>query len=342
VQRLTALLGAALAVLVVACAAPGVPLQAADASTAVTVPGYRLVTDLPMTGGPSRWEYAVLDSAGDRLYLAHRGASQVVVVDTVAPQVVATVSGIDSVHGLALAPGLGRVYASASGRDEVAVIDVASARVVARVPAGRGPNGLAFVSSPGRLFVSDEHGTGDTVIDALTDRPRSRVELGQGVGDSQFDPWSGRVLVAVASRHELVALDPGSEAVVATYPLPGCEGADAVQVDVSGRDRVFVDCATNARLVGVDLDTGRVSPALEVGAGPDVMALDPALHRLYVASESGVLTVVATDGLDLQVVASGEAGPDAHSVAVDPDTHLVYLPLASVDGRPVLRILAPG
>jgi hypothetical protein len=32
----------------------------------------------------------------------------------------------------------------------------------------------------------------------------------------------------------------------------------------------------------------------------------------------------------------------AHSVAVDPATHLVYLPLQDVDCAPVLRILAPG
>jgi hypothetical protein len=34
--------------------------------------------------------------------------------------------------------------------------------------------------------------------------------------------------------------------------------------------------------------------------------------------------------------------PHAHSVAVDPATHRVYLPLENVDGKPVLRILAPA
>ena len=37
----------------------------------------------------------------------------------------------------------------------------------------------------------------------------------------------------------------------------------------------------------------------------------------------------------------GFAGPGAHSVAVDPNTHLVYLPLANLGGRSVLRVLAP-
>jgi hypothetical protein len=33
--------------------------------------------------------------------------------------------------------------------------------------------------------------------------------------------------------------------------------------------------------------------------------------------------------------------PHAHTVAVDPRTHRVYLPLENVGGRPVLRILTP-
>jgi hypothetical protein len=31
--------------------------------------------------------------------------------------------------------------------------------------------------------------------------------------------------------------------------------------------------------------------------------------------------------------------PHAHSVAVDPRTHLLYFPLQDIGGRPVLRIM---
>ena len=34
--------------------------------------------------------------------------------------------------------------------------------------------------------------------------------------------------------------------------------------------------------------------------------------------------------------------PRPHTVAVDPRTHRIYLPLENVDGHPELRILAPG
>ena len=326
---------------VAACATAGRASPPAGPDTAAAVPGYRTVAEVRLPGAAARWDYQLLDGRTGRLYLAHQGADQVVVVDTAQLRVVGTVPAIESVQGLALAPALGRLYAAATARNEVAVIDVTSGEVLARVPAGEAPDGLAYVSSPARLFVSDSGGTAETIIDVESNRPRGRIELGAGLGDSQYDPWTGRVLVAVAARHELVALDPRSEKVVARYPLPGCDGAQGVQVDVAGQDRAFVACEGNGRLLALDLDTGRVTASLEVGADPDVLSLDPALHRLYVASESGVLTVVDAAGQGLAVLARGPAGPNAHSVAVDPDTHLVYLPLASVQGRSVLRVLAP-
>jgi hypothetical protein len=34
--------------------------------------------------------------------------------------------------------------------------------------------------------------------------------------------------------------------------------------------------------------------------------------------------------------------PHAHTVGVDPETHLVYFPLQNMDGHPLLRIMKPS
>jgi hypothetical protein len=61
-----------------------------------------------------------------------------------------------------------------------------------------------------------------------------------------------------------------------------------------------------------------------------------------VAAERGPLAGFAVDGASVRKVAEGNAGPNAHSVAVDPATHELFLPLDDLGGRPVLRVLAPG
>ena len=85
----------------------------------------------------------------------------------------------------------------------------------------------------------------------------------------------------------------------------------------------------------------RVGATFPVGDTPDVLAVDPGLHRLYVAAESGVLAIFATQDKTLTPLAQGFLADAAHTIAVDPITHQLYLPLETVNEQPILRIMAP-
>jgi len=320
-----------------ACSAPIGPGSSGRAS----VPGYRVVRDVGLPGDTSRWDYQVYDPGSHRLYIAHLGASQVVVFDTQRQRVAGVVDGVDQVHGLVLAPDLGRLFASATGRNQVAVIDTARLEVIATAPTGNYPDGLAYVPDAGKVYVSNEQDSADTVLDARSNHVLRQVPIGGDIGNTQYDPATRRVYVASGSDNRLVVIDPSTDAVLGRYPLNGCDGAHGVYLDAPERHRVFVACEGNARMVVFDLVSKAVSTIAGVGDGPDVLAFDPGLHRLYVASESGTITVLDISGRP-RTVAQGYAGPNAHSVAVDPDTRIVYLPLTDVGGHPVLRELAPA
>jgi hypothetical protein len=53
---------------------------------------------------------------------------------------------------------------------------------------------------------------------------------------------------------------------------------------------------------------------------------------------SGDVYVYRLRGRDL-VLERRFSMPHAHTVAVDPDSHLAYFPLENIDGRPVPRII---
>ncbi|MBV8084499.1 MAG: hypothetical protein JO247_06750 [Chloroflexi bacterium] len=53
------------------------------------------------------------------------------------------------------------------------------------------------------------------------------------------------------------------------------------------------------------------------------------------------MTAFQAAGRQLSRLGQASPGWDAHTVAVDPATHAVFVPLASPSGSPVLRILAP-
>jgi DNA-binding beta-propeller fold protein YncE len=107
----------------------------------------------------------------------------------------------------------------------------------------------------------------------------------------------------------------------------------------TARRRAFVANERDGRILMVDLRRMRVLDAEQAGNAPDVLAYDPGWRRLYVASESGVVSVF-TATLSALVHEGDVTMPHAHSVAVDPRTHLVYFPLQDIGGRPVLRVMA--
>ncbi|HEX7824002.1 MAG TPA: YncE family protein, partial [Mycobacterium sp.] len=303
-------------------------------------PGLRTVVDIPLPGPANRFDYQSVDPATGRLYISHMNAGQLVVFDLDSSRVLREVEGVPRVTGVWAVPQHHQVYASAAGAHEVAVVDDRSFAIVARVGDVRFPDGIAYAREADKVFVSDESGGSDAVIDASTLRKRSTIDLGGEAGNTHYDSISKCILVAVQTRGQLVAIDPVTERVVARYDVPGVEGPHGFTLD-EPRRLAFVTGEGNGTLAVVDLRTMRVMQRLKVGDDPDVLAWDPGWRRLYVASESGVLSSYWVVGDTLRPLGELRA-PHAHTVGVDPRTHRVYLPLESVGGRPVLRVLEPA
>ena len=153
----------------------------------------------------------------------------------------------------------------------------------------------------------------------------------------QYDPVSGRVLADVQTRNDVALINPRTDRIIRRVALPGCNHDHGLLVDAPRR-LAFVACDGNARLLTLDLRTMKVIGNAGVGGSPDVLAFDTALRRLYVSAETGVVTVFAEHGRRLRKLGEDFLAPEAHVVAADPTTHLVYFPLQN---GPKLLIMKP-
>lgn len=299
----------------------------------------KAIADAPLTGHSTRWDYASLDPVMHRLYIAHLGDSVVTVFDTQRRQVLVDIPQVSHVHGVLAIPELGRVYASATGTNEVVSIDMTTHAIRARIPAGNYPDGLAYAPVAHKLYVSDEHGGTVTVIDVRSDTRVATIPLSGEVGNTQYDPVSEHVFSNAQTQRQLVEIDPLTDKIVTRTELPGAEANHGLYIDAPAR-LAFIACEGNAKLLVLDLTLRRVVATFDVGKDPDVLAFDTTLGWLYVASESGEVSVLAVKGRTVSLLGTAWLGPDAHVVTVDPATHLAYFPLKSGSTKePVLRIM---
>jgi YVTN family beta-propeller protein len=298
------------------------------------------VADIPLGGNTTRLDYESLDQGRHLLFIAHLGDSAVIVFDTQAQRVITRIPGISKVHGVLAIPDLATVYASATGTNEVVAISEETLKVTARAPGGVYPDGIAYAPEVHKLYVSDEHGATETVIDVRTNTRVATIPLGGDVGNSVYDSGSKHVFVNVQTRQQLIEIDPTTDKVIRRTNLPGAEGNHGLLIEPQQR-KAFIACEDNHRLLVLDLDKYNVTASFDVGEDPDVLAYDPGLHYVYVAAESGSVSVFKTQTVQVSKVGEVQVGPNAHVVAVDPGTHKTYFPLKNVGGQTVLRILSP-
>ena len=302
-------------------------------------PGLRLVREIPLPGPANRFDYQSVEPASGRIYMNHMNAGRTIVFDANNGKILGEVMDVPRASGVWAVPSHHQVYVSAAGNHEVAIFDDRTLKVTARVGGIRFPDGIAYAQGADKVFVSDESGDADVVIDPNTATKRSTIALGGEAGNTHYDSVSHCILVAVQTRDQLVAIDPVSERIVQRYGLPGSDDPHGFTLDELDR-LAFVTREGNGKLQVVDLRTVRIIQTLNVPDDPDVLAWDPSWRRLYVASESGALSAYWLDGKMLRPIGEVSA-PHAHTVSVDPRTHLVYVPLENISGRPVLRIYEP-
>lgn len=308
--------------------------------TAAPLP-LKTVADIPLAGRASRFDYQTYDATRHLLFIAHLGDGAVAVVDTRSDKAVANISGLKQVHGVLAIPELGRVYASATGTRQVVAIDEKDFSLVGPVVDGMYPDGLAYAPAAHKLYISDKDGGALVVVDVRSNQRTGTIPLGKEVGNTQYDPASGHIFANVQSANELAEIDPETDRVVGRYPLPGADGNHGLLIDPTRR-LAFVACEGNARLLVMDLRTMAVLSSLAIGTAPDIVAFDPGLALLYVASESGVLSMFKVADGEIRKLGEGNVAPRAHSVVVVPETHRVYLPLENIDNHPVLRVMEPA
>jgi DNA-binding beta-propeller fold protein YncE len=309
------------------CWPPAAP--AADGS-------YRKRQEIPI-GGEGGWDYLSVDAAAHRLYVSH--STKVVVVDLATNAVVGEIAPTPGVHGIALAPDLGRGFVSDGQEATAAIVDLATLQIVARVKTGENPDAILYEPVHHEVYTFNGRGRSATVFDARTGEVRATIPLAGKPEFAVFDPAPGRIYLNIEDTSTLVAIDTAKRAVVATWPIAPGEEASGLALDPVNH-RLFVGCSNRLMLM-VDAASGRVLASVPIGSGVDANAFDPGTGLAFASSSDGTLTVARAEGPDkLRVVETVATPLRSRTMTLDPTTHRLYVaaadfmaPVAGPDGK---------
>ncbi|GAC1561608.1 MAG: hypothetical protein NVS3B10_19330 [Polyangiales bacterium] len=317
-----------------------------DASAAASTAGHlplALVSEMPLPGRATRFDYQDVDPGMGHLVLTHLNDGSVLVVDLKDGSVTKELKGIPVARGVAAAADVGIIFVTSSP-DQLVLIDDKSLAEIKRVTTGHAPDGVAWDKTHKIVGVSDQRDGALSIIPDSGSGVRKQVKLGTETGNVVYDAargWFWITVVGSSPPDQLFAVDPTTAQVTTTIPLPGCDGAHGLRIHPDGQS-AFIACEGNDTLARVDLGGAHAVSIAKTGASPDVLAIDPGLGWLYVAAESGDLTVFDLKRAGVVLVGHDHPGDHTHTVAVDPATHRVFFPvMVGPKGTPVLRIMRP-
>ncbi|MGA7400097.1 MAG: YncE family protein [Candidatus Sulfotelmatobacter sp.] len=304
-------------------------LMVTAAALAAAGPGYKVVKTYKI-GGAGGWDYLIADSSARRLYISR--ATHVIVLDLDSGKSVGDIADTPGVHGIALAPELGRGFTSNGREGTVSIFDLKTLATSSKVKVGDNPDAILYDPVTKRVFTFNGRSQDATAVDAEKGTVLGTIKL-DGKPEFSVSDGKGEIFVNIEDKSELVAIDPGKLEVKSKWPLAPCESPSGLSMDRKNR-RLFVGC-DNKMMAVVDADTGKVLATPAIGDGVDATAFDDETGLAFASCGEGVLTVVREQSPEKFSVAENvPTQQGARTMALDSKTHNVYVVTAKFGPPP--------
>jgi YVTN family beta-propeller protein len=268
-----------------------------------------------------------VDSDARRAYIS-RG-TRVVVLDVDSDKVVGEIPDTAGVHGIAIAPDLGRGFTSNGRANTVTIFDTAHLKTIDTVKAGTNPDAIVYDPATKRVFTMNGRSGDTTAIDAATGKVLGTLALG-GKPEFAVSDRKGSIFVNIEDKSQLVEFDAAKLTELHRWPLAPCEEPSGLAMDVKNR-RLFAGCG-NKMMAVVDADSGKVIATPAIGEGVDANAFDPATGFAFASNGEGTLTIVHEDSPSVfTVIDNVPTKRSARTMGLDVKSHALFLPAADFD-----------
>ncbi len=136
---------------------------------------YHLVKTIKLKGDTG-WDYLTVDAAMKRLYITR--ATRVAVINLESGTEESEIPATQGVHGVALAPELGRGFTSNGLSNTVTIFDLKTLKVLGTVKTGKKPDAIVYQPVGKRVISFNGESANATIVDAATGKATATVELG--------------------------------------------------------------------------------------------------------------------------------------------------------------------
>ncbi|HVS92159.1 MAG TPA: YncE family protein [Mucilaginibacter sp.] len=291
-------------------------------------PNYHIIKTFHIKSGGG-YDYTTVDPQSNRLYVSH--GTQVNVLDKVSGDSLGVIQTDKDVHGIALVHAVNKGYITNGSANSVVVFDLKTFKVLGHVPAGQFADGILYDDFSNKVITSNGRGKSMTVIDPATDQAIATIQL-TGWPEAAASDGKGRIYVNNAEKSEMDVIDAKTFKVIHSWPIAPGKSASGLAIDRQSMS-LFAGC-DNQKLVVMDATNGKVITTLPIGDECDAVGFDKPLKTIYSSNGDGTLTIIKEISANkFEVVKNLKTKAGARTQAVEPVSHLIYLPTGEFEPK---------
>lgn len=249
-----------------------------------------LVRIVPMPAAEGRIDHMAVDAKRGRVFATVYGNDTLEVLDVHRGRQIHIIKeGLDEPQGVAYIPDDNRIVVSNSGDGSCKIFDGETYKLIASVQFPADADQLRYDASSKKVYVGYGEGSIGAIDASTSKRLPEDFAVGAHPESFQLEASGRRIFVNLASKSEVAVVDRDSKK-VETWRLADAGTNFPMALDEEHK-RVFIAARRPARLLVLDMDTGKTIASLPGAADTDDMWYDATRKRVYVPSGEGFIFV---------------------------------------------------
>ncbi len=289
--------------------------------------GYRIDKTFHIAS-PGGWDYLAVH--GNKLYVSH--GTQVNILDKQTGDSLGVIPNTTGVHGIAFVPELGKGFTSNGRLNNVTVFDLSTGNIRSQITTGQNPDAISYDTYSKKIITCNGRSSDLSIIDPETEKVVNTIPVG-GKPEAAVSNGNGLFYVNIEDKNEIVVVNLKTNTVEKRFPLAPGEGPTGLAYDKATK-RLFAGC--DKLLVVVDAENGKLIDKIRIGDGCDGVAFDNELKTIFTSNGEGTMSIIKERSANsYQFESNLTTKKGARTIAVDENTHTIYLPTADYEASAV-------
>lgn len=283
------------------------------------------------TGG---FDFLKIDAARNRLLASHTGNNTLDVFDLADGKLLKHVP-TGKAQDVAVDEESGTYLVGVSKEQKVVVVDAAKLEPIREYKLDGPSDAIVFRPKSHELYVDHDDGKDVWVFDSHTDKLVATIPIAEAPEVVIYDAASDRIFQNIKSDSTVLAIDPASHKVTATWSTAPATGPHGLAFNpVTGH----LFCAgSNGKLAAVDAKTGKSAGSVDIAKGVDQIAFDAATQRVYSACGSGKICVTQDAPSGLTSLGEVDSPAGAKTIALDAKGRALWVAYGNASGSYIQR-----